>query len=112
MNQRLHEILAILKECEFPGYWILARAGENNNCYLYAQYWEQDSRYQDGGEELQTTREWLVTPEQIKGQIVQTAFKCILTSKEHSTRENSHYRGKAIFGPHFDVDRLHEICEY
>jgi hypothetical protein len=29
---------------------------------------------------------------------------------EHRTREHFRYRGAAVFGPHFDVDALVELC--
>jgi hypothetical protein len=39
-------------------------------------------------------------------EIVQTAFKATLTALEHETREKFRYRDAAIFGPHFNVERM------
>jgi hypothetical protein len=61
--------------------------------------------------EAQVTRKWLISPYATKSEIVQTAFKCILTSMEHRIREHFQYRGKRVFGPHFDVDDLYAICD-
>ncbi len=58
-----------------------------------------------------TTRKWLLSPHMTKSEIVQTAFKCIVTAEEHEAREKFLYKGKAIFGPHFDVEQLHGLCE-
>ena len=55
-------------------------------------------------------RKWLLSPFMTKSEVVQTAFKAVLTAIEHETREAFRYRGEAIFGPHFDVDRLAELC--
>jgi hypothetical protein len=41
---------------------------------------------------------------------VQTAFKCVLTSIEHEAREQFTYSGARVFGPHFDVDALAQLC--
>ena len=60
--------------------------------------------------EKQKTREWLIPADSDKSQIVQTAFKCLMTSLEHRGREWFLYRGKSVFGPHFDVDKLWEVC--
>ena len=41
-----------------------------------------------------------------KSEIVQTAFLAVLTAAEHEIRETFKYHDAAIFGPHFNVDRL------
>lgn len=56
-------------------------------------------------------REWPLTPSMTKSEIVQTAFMAIMAAQEHETREAFKYKGKAIFGPHFDVDDLWEIAQ-
>lgn len=58
-----------------------------------------------------TGRKWLLSPRMTKSEIVQTAFKAVLTAVEHETRELFTYKGKRIFGPHFDVDALEQICD-
>lgn len=102
--QRLRDVLL---QCSFPGFtffidFVMGRF------YLQGTYREADTV--TGVEEQQFTRKWLISPHMTKSEIVQTAFKCILTSMEHRTREWFTYRGKAIFGPHFNVDALHQIA--
>lgn len=60
--------------------------------------------------ERQHTRKWLLSPSMTDSEIVQTAFKCALTSAEHRAREAFTYRGARIFGPHFDVEDLVKLC--
>lgn len=60
---------------------------------------------------LQYTRQWMLHPDMTKSEVVQTAFKLVLTSVEHEARENFTYGGRRIFGPHYNVDSLHAICE-
>lgn len=59
----------------------------------------------------QSGRKWLLSPFMTKSEIVQTAFKACLTAEEHECRENFKYHGKAIFGPHYNVDALWEIVD-
>ncbi|MBN8479496.1 MAG: hypothetical protein J0L91_11065 [Burkholderiales bacterium] len=63
-----------------------------------------------GVRERQYSRKWLLSPSMTRSEIVQTCFKLVLTAVEHRARETFKYRGKRIFGPHFDVDQLHHLC--
>lgn len=44
-------------------------------------------------------------------EFVQTVFKAFLTSYEHRARESFLFRGRRVFGPHFNVDKLWEIAQ-
>ena len=59
-----------------------------------------------GADGRQNGRKWLISQHATRSEIVQTAFKAVLTALEHETREQFLYRGQAVFGPHFDVDSL------
>lgn len=52
------------------------------------------------------SRKWLLSPHMTDGEIVQTAFKAVLTALEHEAREQFTYRGTSIFDPHYDVEKL------
>jgi hypothetical protein len=56
-------------------------------------------------------RKWKLSFHMTRSEIVQTALKAVLTAVEHEVREQFLYRGKPIFGPHLDVDRLWDIAE-
>ncbi len=55
-------------------------------------------------------RKWYVSTYATRSEVVQTAFKAVLTALEHEAREEFTYRGEAIFGPHFNVDALHDLA--
>ena len=57
----------------------------------------------------QHSRKWRLSFYMTRSEIVQTAFKAVLTAEEHEVREHFRYRGAAILGPHFDVDQLVEM---
>ena len=58
----------------------------------------------------QRGRKWLLSPHMTTSEIVQTAFKAVMTAMEHEVREHFRYRDRPVFGPHFDVERLVELC--
>jgi hypothetical protein len=54
-------------------------------------------------------RKWRLSEYMTKSELVQTAFKAVLTAEEHECRENFKYRGASIFDPHYDVDKLVDL---
>lgn len=52
-------------------------------------------------------RKWLLSPHMTRSEVVATAFKAVLTYVEHEVREAFRYRGRAVFGPHINIDALH-----
>lgn len=56
------------------------------------------------------SRKWFLSYHMTKSEIVQTAFKAVMTAVEHEARENFRYKGEAIFSPHYDVDALLVLC--
>ncbi len=55
-------------------------------------------------------RKWYISPHCCKSEVVLTALKAAITNAEHEVRESFEYKGKSIFGPHLDVDKLLEFC--
>lgn len=101
----------IVTACAFDGYTFIVRE-THGGIILQAAYYELDINTPESKVPVrQVTRKWLLSPFMTKSEVVQTAFKCVLTSMEHRTREGFLYRGKRIFGPHFNVDGLHSICD-
>lgn len=101
------EMLKVLEnvDCEEYKFDIIDKDGL---CFLLARYEERD--IQTGEVETQTTRKWYISEFATKSELIQTALKCVITSMEHRAREKFTYKGKRIFGPHFDIDALHNIC--
>lgn len=53
---------------------------------------------------------WLLSPFMTPGEVVRTALLAVLTAEEHEARERFRFRGKAVFGPHLDVEALREVA--
>ncbi len=102
------EIVAVLQQVTYPGYLFEVNL-EDERMYLRAVFHAPCA--ETGYVEQQFTRKWYVSREATRSEIVQTALKCVLTSIEHEAREIFKYRGRAIFGPHFDVEQLVELCD-
>jgi hypothetical protein len=101
---------AVLANVEFrlgEDYRFDIREG-HGGVFLQAVYCDAD--IYTGHREIQYTRKWLLSPSMTDSEIVQTAFKCAITSAEHRAREAFKYRGARIFGPHFDCEDLVSLC--
>ncbi len=105
----LDEIKSIVAECSFHEYAFVATIDGRGAMYLQARYSEPDVH--TGVMGVQHTRRWFLSPYMSKSEVVQTAFKLVITSMEHRAREWFQYRGRAVFGPHFNVDVLWGACE-
>lgn len=96
-----------INQIKFMDYtFVLLNDGDRT--YLQGQYDEAD--IVTGKTELQKTRKWILSPHMTRSEVVQTAFKCALTSMEHRTREHFLYKGERVFSPHYDVEALVELC--
>ena len=100
-------VRAILSEVEYPGYRF--QVGGVDRAWLQAVFAERCAV--TGALTEQFTRKWYISAQATRSEVVQTALKCVLTALEHEAREHFKYRGRPIFGPHFNVDALFEICD-
>ena len=102
------EMRAVVEEVEFAldntKYTFFVNTDGRGALYLQASYYEPDTV--TGAIEQQFTRRWFLSPEMTKSELVQTAFKLVMTSSEHRTREAFKYQGEAVFNPHIDIDAL------
>ena len=104
---RAHAVLSLIS---FPGYTFRLVGDFISATYLQATFIAPCNS--SGGKPVeQTTRKWQLSAHMTPSELVQTALKCVLTSQEHEAREQFLYRGQPIFGPHFDVERLADLCE-
>lgn len=109
---RKREIEEILRDVSFLDYefWVneVDNQGETHH-EIYISYWETDVE-EPGVVKQQFGRSWGIEYDWNRDQVVQTAFKACLTSMEHRTREGFKYKGERVFGPHFNLDDLVELC--
>lgn len=97
MEERLKKIFQLIR---YKNWGIIAQA-DGDRYYLQVIFLATS---------LQKGRKWFLSPFMTDSEIVSTAFKAILTAEEHEVREHFKYRGQSIFGPHFNFDRLADLC--
>lgn len=64
----------------------------------------------EDGTELEC-RKWLLSDDMTEGELVQTAFMAVLAAQEHEAREFFKWKGRAVFGPHTDIENLWSVSE-
>lgn len=77
---------------------------EGDRCFLRVAWHGRDS--EDGALKMHYGRWWYLSGHMTRSEVVQTAFKAVMTWEEHETREAFLYRGAAVMAPHFDIDML------
>lgn len=99
----VHDFWKILDAVRFPGYQFdLVHLGSH-----YALQIICDGTCNITGADLSwRSRKWLLSQHMTDGEVVQTAFKAVMTTMEHEARENFKYKGHAVFDPHYDIDKL------
>lgn len=96
----LLEMKQIVSEISYKDWDIIV----SNEEFPYLQCkWKDGNNPQHG-------RKWQLSKHMTKSELVQTALKAVLAAEEHEAREQFIYCGAAIFGPHFNVDFLVEVC--
>lgn len=90
-------LVNILNEIEYKDWHFLVNQHKG---ILFVQ-----ARWLDGIEE-QVSREWLISPEFTKSQVIQTVLALVLMAEEHEAREAFRYKNRKIFGPHFDAETM------
>lgn len=106
-DKLIRQAMIWLRCIEFKNYKFFVRES-HGGVFLQAAYMDGDIYTKQ--QERQMTRKWLLSPEMSESELIQTAFKCCLTSMEHRTREAFTFNGARIFGPHFDVNDLEHLC--
>jgi hypothetical protein len=102
----------LLISVNYPDYTFIAETDGRGEMYLRASYLEPDILTPNGPAVTQLTRRWFIHPNMTKSELIQTAFKCIMTSMEHRVREHFLYNGRRVFGPHFNIDELWIVAGY
>ena len=99
---------ALLSEIQCDDYHF--HIGEKDGAlFLQGDYNEPDAY--SGDPAIQKTRKWILSEHMTPSEFVQTVFKAVMTSYEHRVRESFLFRGRRVFGPHFDVFELWKIAE-
>ena len=98
----------ILDDCTFNHWKIQAHRDEDGRLYLQVSEEGVPCNYTGKPYEWKG-RKWMLSQHMTKSEIVMTALKATLTAVEHESREQFKYRGRSVYDPHYDVDKLWEL---
>lgn len=100
----------ILKHVRFGDWRFEVTDAVTDSCALRVVFIAPDN--DTGRVEIQCGRWWVLRNGLTVSEVVTTALKAVLTAVEHEAREQFTYKGKPIFGPHWDVEELLALYEY
>lgn len=106
----IKEMVEVLASIEFRDWDFELLGMDGMSPHLRVGFWAEDNwmpptRIRHRG------RKWAISRYMTKSELVQTALLAVLQVQEHEAREQFLYKGKAVFGPHFDVDALAAIAD-
>ena len=102
--QRLCDIEATVARCSFPE-WVITVKKDDKRPYL--QVGAYSAVCNVSGHPLPwSDHKWFLSYHMTTSEIVQTAFKAVMTAVEHEVREQFMYRDQTVFAPHWDVEWL------
>jgi hypothetical protein len=93
----------VVGDIRFPAYSFQVSRSPDA-VYLSVVYNEPDVA--TGNMAVQTGRRWVIETHWNEAQILQTAFKAVLTSLEHRAREHFTYKKLAVLNPHNSLESL------
>lgn len=105
-NLMLSDVQAILADVKFNEHEFLVEPTKDG---FHLQICCEEEDVDTGVRCAQKGRKWHISHHASRSEIVQTAFKAVITWQEHEVREHFRYQGVRVFGPHFNVDRLAEL---
>lgn len=85
-------------------HWEFHKGVMGNGFYIQPCFFAKDAKTKES--KGQHGRKWYISRYATDSEVVQTAFKAIVTALEHEAREEFRYRGIAVLGPHFDLDEM------
>lgn len=91
-----------------PGWKLTAHKTLGGAFYLQVRFESEDPGTRVVGE--QSGRKWFLSEHMTDGEVVQTALMAVLAAEEHEAREFFKFQGEAIFGPHFSLQTLVDLC--
>lgn len=111
MNKNeIENILSEIHIDDIPRWeFVVTTPGILSGCLLQFKVYRQDNatgEYEWGG-----TEKSYVPPHSTKSEVIQKALALTLRYREHQGREAFLYRGRSIYGPHFDADALWAIAK-
>lgn len=105
----LAEFLLIVQRIEYPGFSF--KIVQNKQEIFLQVVCLNGVNNETGEPESWTGRKWRLSRHMTNSEVVQTAFKAILTALEHEARELFRYRGVPVLHGHFDMEQIATLMQ-
>lgn len=105
------EVRSILEEVECPPYQITLFRLRDHEDVWYLQVRKRRKDIDTGEYGWGYGAKYFISPHSTPEEIRQRALKACIDFSEHETREAFLWKGRRIFGPHLDHQRLWEAAE-
>jgi hypothetical protein len=102
------DLMRVIADIQLPGGLELQYVEKNGVPFLRV-YCDDGVCNITGEPKTWAGRKWLLSEYMTAGEIVQTAFKALMTAIEHEAREQFLYKGVAVLDPHYDIEKLVEL---
>lgn len=105
----LDDFICILQRCQYPGF-IFSLQQRYGECFLQVVC-ERGRDNTTGELMIWRGHKWWLSRHSTNSEVVQTAFKAVLTALEHEARERFLYRGHAVLHGHYDLEQLATLLD-
>lgn len=103
MSSPFDRHVAVLREVQYKDWTFSIVEEEGDAAYLKLHFVDPETG------ETHTTRGWRIERYMTISEITRTCLAAVLLAEEHEARERFLWRGRAVYGPHFNVERLWEL---
>lgn len=105
----LGDFLLVVERLQYPGFTfkLETRAAD----VFLSVVCINGTNNETGVAEVWTGRKWLLQSHMTNSEVVQTAFKAVMTALEHEAREQFKYRGVAVLHGHYDLEQMVSLSQ-
>jgi hypothetical protein len=100
----LESIKETVAQIDFNDWHFHVGTYEDGQPYLQVLFYDKDRI--TGALELQRCRKWVLSFHMVNSEVVRTAFQAVKAAMMHELEEAFRYKGRRIFNPHMDLDKL------
>ncbi len=107
-DAHLKRVYALVADVQFPDMKFKVRLDSISRVYIQVGNYQPND---EGELVFQGGRKWDISEHACDSEIIQTCFLAVKTWQEHEAREFFTYKGRNIFGPHYDLNALVELID-
>ncbi len=107
-SDHFKRVRLLLQDVKYPGMEFKVQLEAGTRTYVQVGNYQAND---EGETVFMGGRKWYISEYACDSEIVQTCFLAIKTWQEHEAREFFTFKGRNIFGPHYDLNALVELID-